>query len=356
MKYNKQIYLGIDPDTGKQIRKWIHAETSDELKKKIRQAKNEFDLTPNTSEISFKKYADQWLKISKGTKSKQTQDAARTHLRKCSSLDRIPIRKITRSQCQEIVNASWEHPHAAKGVSDVLRQVFQAAQRDGIIAINPAIGLDRPKIRRPERHLLTDQEVKAIKKAKLNDQDRMFVTILLMFGLRPAEALALSPADFDLDARILHITKALEMTNDNASRIKSTKTGEVRDIPLPDKIIPKLRKYFRSQKSMLLFTKSDGQQYTKSAYKRMQERVWSKVDEALGAKDGISLVKGRSFYDCRHYKATELYYLCQKGKISTKYAAEYLGHSEIMFLSIYSHLDENKESKNDLYPDIRKII
>lgn len=354
-KYSKQIYLGIDRVSGKQIRKWIHAETSEELKKKIRQAKNEFDLTPNTSDISFKKYSEQWLKISKGTKSKQTQDAAKTHLRKCAALDPYPIKRITRSQCQKIVNESWKHPHTAKGVADILRQVFSMAQSDGIIAMNPALNLDRPKIIQKQKNLLSNKEIQAIKKADLNEQDRLFMTILLTFGLRPAEALALQPSDFDLKNKTLHITKALEMTNDNKSRIKSTKTGENRELPIPDEIIPILRAYFKKN-GFLLFTKTDGRQYTKTVYKRMQERVWRKVNEALGGDPEHNLVRGRSFYDCRHYKATELYYLCQKGKISTKYAAEYLGHSEIMFLSIYSHIDEKKEKKKNLYPDIKKII
>ena len=355
-KYRKQIYLGMDPLSGKQIRKWIHADTNEELKKKIRQAKNEFDLTPNASDVTFKKYSEQWLEISKGTKSKQTQDAARTHLRKCSSLDPYQIRRITRSQCQAIINNCWKTPHTAKGVSDVLRQIFQMAQKDGIIVVNPAADLDRPKIRKAERRLLTEKELKAVKDADLNDQDRLFVTILLTFGLRPAEALALQQSDFDFSSKTLHITKSLEMTNDNASRIKSTKTGEIRDIPIPDAIIPVLKKSFRNSKSFLLFTVPDGSQFRKSSYKCMQKRVWSKVNEALGATDGLNLVKGRSFYDFRHYRATELYYLCQKGVISTKYAASLLGHSELMFLSIYSHIDPRKERSENLYPDLKKII
>lgn len=355
-KYRKQIYLGIDPVSGKQIRKWIHADTNEELKKKIRQAKNEFDLTPNVSDITFGKYSESWLSISKGTKSRQTQDAAKIHLKKCSSLNPYQLRKITRSQCQSIVNESWDKPHAAKGVADVLRQVFQMAQKDGIIVVNPAADLDRPKIRKTERHLLTDKEIRAVKKADLSDQDRLFVTILITFGLRPSEALALQVSDFDFQKKVLHVTKSLEMTNDNCSHVKSTKTGENRDIPVPDQLIPYLRKSFKNKNGFLLFTKTDGQQFTKSAYKSMQTRVWDKVNAALGAKGGLNLVKGRTFYDFRHYRATELYYLCQKGKISTKYAASLLGHSETMFLSIYSHIDEKKEKTDNLYPDLKKII
>ena len=351
-KYMKQVYLGYS-DTGKQVKKRVYADTMDELKLKIRQLQNEHDLTPNTSEITFGEYSRLWLSVSKGTKSKQTQDVAKTSLRKCAALDRLPIRRITRSQLQAVVNESWEHPHAAKGVADVFRQIFTMAQNDGIIARNPALKLDRPKILRAEHHLLTERELEGIRKADLNEQDRMFVTILQTFGLRPAEALALQPMDFDIPRKILHITKALEMTNDNKSTLKSTKTGEKRDIPIPDCIIPTLKAYFRRNKGFLLFTNKNGQMHTKSSYKRMQQRVWTKVNEALGGDPDHSLVAGRSFYDFRHWRATQWYYLCQKGIVSPKQCAALLGHSEIIFLSTYSHLDPDREKLTEIYPDMQ---
>ena len=354
MKYNKQIYLGRDRD-GKLIRKWIHAETKTELKNKIEQYKREMEKVENPSDITFEKYSQKWLTVSKGTKSKQTQDAARTHLRKCSALDPYPIRKITRSQCQSIVNECWDHPHAAKGVADILRQIFTMAQSDGIIASNPAVRLDRPKILRPKHHLLTERELDAVKNADLSDQDRLLVTILMTFGLRPAEALALSPTDFDLNAKILHIDKAIEMTNDNKSRIKSTKTGEIRDIPIPDALILYFKEQFHGRRSFLLFQKSTGGMHTKSSYKRTQERVWKKVNEALGGSDELNLVEGRSFYDFRHYRATIWYYLCQQGIISPKLASKMLGHSEVIFLSTYSHLDMKHEQIDKLYPDFDAV-
>lgn len=328
MKYNKQVYLGYDQN-GKQIRKWFHADTKAELKQKIEDYKRE--MTPNMTDVTFGKYADKWFQVSKSTKSKQTQDAVKTHLKKCASLDYYPLRKITHSQLQLVVNESWDKPHAAKGVADVLRQVFQSAQNDGIIRVNPALGLERPKIIPAHKELLTDGEIDALKAKELNGNDRLFVDILLTFGLRPAEALALEKKDFDLKKKVLHITKSLELTNDNHSKIKGTKTEVSRDIPLPDDMVKRIRPLDDGY----LFTKADGNLYTKSAYKRLQARVWGD--------------SGRTFYDLRHYRATELYYLCQKGIISTKAAAKLLGHSEIIFLKTYSHIDPSKENLDQLY-------
>lgn len=333
MKYNKQVYLGYDQN-GKQIRRWFHADTKADLKRKIEEYKAE--MTPNMSDITFGKYAEKWFQASKSTKSKQTQDAARTHLKKCASLDHYPVRKITHSQLQLIVNESWDKPHAAKGVADVLRQVFQMAQNDGIIRVNPALGLERPKLIPPQRELMTDGEIDALKQMELNDSDRLFVDILLTFGLRPAEALALEKSDFDLKNKTLHITKSLELTNDNKSRVKGTKTEVCRDLPLPDVMVKRVKKL----PDGYLFTKADGNLYTKSAYKRLQQRVFGD--------------SGRTFYDLRHYRATSWYYLCQKGVISTKAAAKLLGHSELIFLKTYSHLDPSKERLDKIYENPKK--
>ena len=51
MKYNKQISLGYDPATGKQIRKWIHANTQLELANKIQEAQRSLIETPDRKSV-----------------------------------------------------------------------------------------------------------------------------------------------------------------------------------------------------------------------------------------------------------------------------------------------------------------
>ena len=355
-KYVKQICLGHDPATGKRIRKWIHANTQLELANRIQDAKREMLEAPNASGVTFKTYSEKWLEVYKANRSARTKDMYTYGLRKCSDLDGFPLKSVTKMQCQQILNDLWETPRTAKIVRDTMKQVFKAAIADGIVSRNPAADLDIPESQRKEKNLLTAKELKAIKNADMDPQDRMFVTILQVFGLRPAEALALSPADFDLKSRILTISKAVELRNDNTSRIKDTKTGITRKIPIPAVLVPRLRSYFRENPGFLLFSKGNSELMTKSGYRRMSERVWRAVNKKLGGDEQHNLVKGRNFYDFRHYRATELYYLCQSGKISTKYAAEILGHSETIFLKTYSHIDMKKEQNDALYQGLKSIV
>ena len=337
MKYRKQIHLGYGRD-GRQIRKWISADSKTELKKKIEQFREEYHRTPNPSDVTFQKYSENWLTVYKKNRAKQTIDMYRNALRKCTELDPFPVRKITRSMCQEVINESWSHPSAAANIRLTLKQIFKTAIADGIIAVNPAEALSLPKKPESRFYLLTAEDLEKVKNAPLNDQDRLFVTVLQVFGLRPAEALALQPTDFDFDEGVLHITKSLELTNDNESTIKSTKTGVSRDIPIPEELSTSLKAQIRQNKAFYLFSKRDNSLYTKSAYRRLSERIM----KACGLPDQATL------YSFRHRRATDLYYLTQTAGsgVTTKFASQILGHSELVFLSTYSHVDDSQESKN----------
>lgn len=341
MKYNKQISLGYDVN-GKRIRKWIHANSLREYEEKKEQLKLEHQLTPNMSDITFGEYSKRWMAAYKSNRSTQTKNMYANAMKKCADLDRFPLKSITKTNCQELVNLTWKTPRIAKIVADTLRQIFRTAVADGIILRNPAENLVIPQEQHKAIRLLTTPELDALERADLDPQDRMFVMILRNFGLRPAEALALQPSDFDIRRKVLHITKALELT-DKSDDIKSTKTGKNRDIPIPDAIIQHLARYFRENTGFLLFTKLDNTQHTKSSYTKMSARILKRWNEALGGNKNLNLLAGVTMYSFRHRRATDLYYLCQRGSISTKQAAALLGHSEEIFIRTYSHIDPERE-------------
>lgn len=366
-KYNKQMSFGYDSN-GKRIRKWFHADTMADLNSQIVEYTIELRKTSNPSDVTFKDYSARWFKTYKGHLATQTKDTAQTYLNKCAALDPYPVKKITKSMCQEIVNESWEHPHAAKSVSNVLKQIFRTAVADGIIATNPADNLSRPKIPPAKYYLLTDEDLDAAKRADLNDQDRFFVTVLQVFGLRPGEALALQPKDFDFKNGVLHITKALELPSNKGSAVKSTKTEATRDIPIPEALTPYFRRTVAGTQGFLLFPKKDGRYYTKSAYKRLSERISKAINDiyiqdklkSLKKKDKAAetIIRATNYipeftpYCFRHRRATDLYYLCQKATISTKQAAALMGHSEEIFIRTYSHIDPKHENLSQIYDDL----
>ena len=343
-KYSTQAWFGYDAE-GKPIRKRFSAETKAELNAKIEQYKEDLRKESSPSSITFGVYAERWKDTYKKNRSQKTQDMYDYALTKCSALDKTAIQKITKTMCQAVINEVWDTPSAARQVHLTMNQVFKAAVNDGIISKNPAAGIEVPKTKKKEIYLMTDDDLEAVRKADLNPKDRMFVEILMVFGLRPGEALALQKSDFDIQRKNLRIEKSLELMDDNTSQIKSTKTGVSRDIPIPDEIIPHLKAYFKENKGDYMFTKEDGGLYTKSAYRKMSVRISKKVMEAGGAKI--------TMYQFRHRRSTDLYYLTQRGIISVKKACSLLGNSEEVFLSTYAHIDESKEDLSRIYTGLK---
>ena len=94
---------------------------------------------------------------------------------------------------------------------------------------------------------------------------------------------------------------------------------------------------------------ADGSYMTKTAYRTLCNRILNAINLKLGGSDRVNLLNGFTMYTFRHNRATELYYLCQKGVLSTKKAADLMGHSELIFLQVYSHIDESKENVEEIY-------
>ena len=353
-KYNKQRSFGYDK-SGKRIIKWFHADSLRDLERQVENYRMQLRFTPNATDTRFGYYAEQWVMAYKGNRSKQTRDMYRYAIHKCEPIYDIPITKITKTLCQKCISMCWETPTTAKNVASTLRQIFNTAIADGVILRNPALNLDLPKRYKKPFHLLTESELEALNRAELNEQDRMLVTILRTFGLRPGEALALTVQDFDFKNNVLHITKALELSNDNKTQVKSTKTGVSRDIPIPTALVSILLSYFDEIRGFLLFTNKNATYHTKSSYRRMSERILNAWNIALGGDGNFNMLPSVTLYSFRHRRATELFYLTQQNVISVLKAAELMGHSVNMFLNTYSHIDESKERINELYAFVTNL-
>lgn len=338
-KYSKQISLGFDAE-GKRIRKWIHADSQRELQRRERELLKEADRQAVRT-VLFGDYAQRWFETYKSTKETRTKEFYRTGLVKLESLNRKELSRITRSMLQQILAENWEHPRTCKKLAGIMSQIFRSAIADGLIYRNPAESLDIPKQTRAEKRILTQAEKEAIASAELPPSEKLFLDLCRQLGLRPEEARALTRSAIDLKNGTVTIDKA-SIFNENAPELKGVKNGKPRTLPLPNGLISSLREYIKGCK-WLLFTDTKGNLMSKSSYRCFQKRIFDEINRKLGGNDRMNVLNGMTFYTMRHTKGTELYYLTQEGKISTKLAAQYMGHSEIVFLSTYSHIDEQRE-------------
>lgn len=339
-KYRKQVSLGYDAE-GRRVRKWVSADTQQELKRKERELLKRTDQELQPS-IRFGEYAQIWLRTYKSTKETRTREYYATGVRKLSRLDHLEVSRIRRSQLQEILADNWEYPRTCKKLANIMSQIFRSAVADGLASRNPAENLDIPKQIRTEKRILTDAEKKAIESVELPAAEHLFLALIRQLGLRPEEARALTRSDINFSSGTLTINKA-SIFNENAPELKGVKNGKPRTLPLPNGLKSELKRYVEGIQ-WLLFTDSRGEMMSKSSYRCFQKRIFSALNRELGGTDRMNVLDGMTFYTLRHTKGTELYYLTQTAQISTKLAAQYMGHSEIVFLSTYSHIDEQKEA------------
>lgn len=335
-KFSKQISLGYNAE-GKRIRKWIHADSEAELKRKERALLRNAD-SEILSNKTFGTYRKEWYDAYKANKSDATRLLYKYTTGKLSALDQKRLRDITRTDIQNILNDYIDKPTAALRIANTAKQILEAASADNLIPLKNW-KFDLPKRKTSEKRALTKAEKKAIRDAKLTPQERLFVDIEFYLGLRPGETRALQPNDFNLKDKTVSITKAVSLSAEPV--LKDTKTGKTRTLPVPDVLLAEIRAYNAHFRGFYYFVDEEGELFTRSRYDRFKEGIFAKINEALGGNDKLNVLNGMTFYTFRHNRATDLYYL--QG-VSMKMKAEYMGHSEMMFLKTYSHLSEDKEA------------
>jgi integrase len=334
-KLSKQISLGYDPMTGKRIRKRIYADTKAGLTQAEKDLIAEYARHGNPSTLTFGEYKEKWWNANVAHKAFSTQDAYKAAFSHVAYLEPVRMRDITRTDLQAAVNKLIHVPCMCRRVASILGSVWEAAVIDGVIEKNVALKLKRPKYKKSRRRALTEEELKAVREADLNPMERLFVTYLQQFGLRPGEAFALDRRALSKKDLTLTINKSVTY-NSEKPVLKGTKTGVTRVLPVPASIIPQLQPV---NNQLYLFTNEDGSFFTKTQARRFKERIIKKINMQMGGTDKIKKTDMTLYY-FRHTRASQLYYITT---VSTKAKAAYLGHSETMFLRIYSHMLEEKE-------------
>lgn len=333
-RLSKQITLGYDPVTGNRIRKRIYATSETGLKQAEKEIIRQYATTGISSQMTYDQYEKKWWEAFASTLTPATQKSYKTYLRKNTEFRHKQMSKIIRLDLQKVINENNTHPELCKTYVFLMRSIWRSAVFDGIVSKDITEGLKTPKRPKVKRRPLTEDELKAVRTAKFEQDERFLVNLLMQFGLRPGEALALNKTAFNRKNKTLTINKALAH-NGESPFVKSTKTGVSRVLPVPDSfwdLIPETN-------TMYFFTNEDGQLLRRDQMNRMKRRILKKINEAMGGTSKLWMTD-ITLYNFRHHKASLLYYL---PGVSFKKKAEYMGHTEETFLKTYSHMMEEME-------------
>jgi len=331
-KLSKQIDVGYKAD-GTRIRKRVYANSPTELARQVHAVLSEFEKAPHPSEITFKEYSEKWLKTYKSMREAATQEMYRVVLNKTESIDYTPLKYITATDLQAIIADNKDHPNACAKIRLTFAQIWASAVQDGIIPTDITKRLELPVTCVKQGRALTADEKKAIREATLEPMERMYVSLLYYLGLRPQEALALLPGDFTEDT--VTIQRAVGYDG-NKPYIKTTKTKNVRVLPLPYALQELLKDYHTD--SYLLHNRQ-GQLMSKT----VKSDFWLKIKEKIDAK--LKYKSDLRPYLFRHNFCTVCYY----SGITLKKCQYLMGHSSLqMIMKVYAHLDDEQESLDSL--------
>lgn len=284
-----------------------------------------------------------WLNTTVGVRvSQKTLGGYRDALR----LYVLPVlgdRKLDAIQPQDVqaVYGGMAHrklsPRSVRLTHTVLKNAFKQAVRWRMLAHNPCDDVDLPKQVRNEMKALTGEQVLTLLEVASVQQDELFPLwhLLLMTGIRPAEARALRWSD--LNDGQLCVQRAMVETEKGAYAFGEPKTkSSRRTVPLPAATVAALHAHRQKQLAYILAT---GAGYTRQDL-IFANTVGNPLDQRVlqqrwaAALTAAEVPKVR-LYDTRHTHAS---ILLSEGW-HPKVVAERLGHASIAItLDTYSHV------------------
>jgi integrase len=256
-------------------------------------------------------------------------------------VDRYLVPTLGRKRMAEIGVADIEHAIAAaremtsasmaSKARGCARRIFGRAFTQGVIASNPVVATEPPRVVKQSMQFLTAEQLRKLFKAAQGDRMEALVVLLGTAGLRLGESLALLWADVDLDAGELRVMKTLQ-DNLGPLRIVEPKTAAGRRlISLGNLAIGAMRRRLEVAKKEgfdrpkdPIFPTTTG---THQRRKNLHDRFWKPLLKAAG-------LPPIRFHDLRHSSAS----LSLAAGTDARTLADRLGHSDAGFtLRTYAH-------------------
>ena len=262
-----------------------------EFDKKVQEAENPILIS---SDITVNSFRNIWFNTFKVPKIKATSVYPMTRRYERTFGERIGKRKlnsITYFDIQEAINGMMSDGIGVTTIKDALgslRECFESAKNNGLIAINPCFDIILPeKTDSKQRRFLTVDEQKKFLETAETEYAWYYpmLKVMLLTGMRISEVGGLCWSDVDYENDIIHIRRALYSQYEYGERhlrFTTTKTiNSVRDIPMmadckkilklqkknQDRIKKELGKRYRSEYeeglSDLVFTSSMGSAATR---------------------------------------------------------------------------------------------
>ena len=275
--------------------------------------------------ITLDEWLEQWIKLYKINKVRQTTVNKITGLLKCvdDKLRSCAINKITSIDVQRFLNGI-EFERKREQVYVCLKDAFTRAHKNKLIKENPfdVVEIAKAKRQRRSKALTVSEEKRFIEACSRNKYGNLFLLCLYQ-GLRLGEALALTEADVDTEKMTLTVNKSLN--GDGVISPPKTETSN-RTMPLFRRSLDVLPHVGKGER---LFAATTRKYYQKQIHQICRELELENV----------------SAHTLRHTFATR----CSEAGVPPKVVQKWLGHATLeMTLNVYTHVNAEEEQKETL--------
>jgi integrase len=289
-----------------------------------------------TALMTFTQFVDVW----RGTKVKAGDRTMMRYevLLKNQILPYIGTQKfvsISSSEIQDWIAKLKKSGHGAPSVNKayaLVRQIFELAVNRELIVKNPARSVELPTVVEKRKHSLKPDELKAL--ARECGKYKSLVLFLGLTGTRISEALALRVGDIDLKAGAVHVDKAFTLNKSYEVIEGTTKTNQVRSIPISKTLSTVLEPLVEGKDSeAFLFTGANGGPLN---YGYFRKTFFAPAVKKLG-------LKGTTIHTLRHSFAT----LLMDNQAAVSNVSEMLGHSSTQLtLKTYTHTFSDSKKRD----------
>ena len=329
-RYEARIALGKD-NTGKRQYRSVYGRTAEETEQKLLAiSTHEYSITKITvKEITLEYIAALRPQIKESTLANYRMKAEK-HIIPAFGMEKC--HDMTANMVAEFINHKIQQGLSARYVADIvvlLKGIFRYAARVHNIRY-PLDGVKAPKCNKADVTVLSKSEQTRLIYIATNDNDlRSLGVITAMYtGMRIGELCALKWGDIDFDNGIIRVRRTLQriQTADDSKKTKIVITkpksaSSVRDIPIPDCLMP-----------LLAQRRRDNDMYVLSGIRKPVEcRAMQYYFTQILKNANLPSVH---FHSLRHAFATN----CIALGFDIKTLSEILGHSRVeITLNRYVH-------------------
>jgi len=189
---------------------------------------------------------------------RQRETHVREHLapyvgaEKLSELRPVHVRLVK----QELLDKGLA-PSTAAYVLGTLSTALNQAVDDELIPRNPVRSVRKPKSRGPKMRVLSAEQAAALVDSVRGTRHEALYAVAVWLGPRQGELAALTWADVDPEGKLLRVWRSVN-TDRAGERWSSTKTGEEREIVLPEHIAASLVRHRKIQAQEKLASSASG--------------------------------------------------------------------------------------------------